>query len=94
MLVVDRVSGPTCTNITHSSLIMDCRELLPQVKVKHCFRETNQCTDILVRIGTTLQLDFIICDSSPIKLFLHFFSLIQLVCMYYGRLCPNIDSVF
>ena len=73
MLVVDRVSGPTCTNITHSSLIMDCRELLPQVKVKHCFRETNQCTDILVRIGTTLQLDFIICDSSPIKLFYIFF---------------------
>lgn len=64
MFVVNWVSSPICTNITHSSLIMDCREfqsLILQVKVKHCFREANHCADTLAKFGATLQQFFFIC---------------------------------
>ena len=52
------------TNIAHSSLILDCRDLvrqIPSVKINHYFREVNQCVliaDWLAKIEITLPHGF------------------------------------
>jgi ribonuclease HI len=86
LLVVNWVSNPNCINITHFSLIMDCRELLnliPQVKVKHCYHEANQCADFLAKHGATSQKDFIIFNS-PLLNYVYSFFMILLVCILIG----------
>nr|POE76898.1 putative ribonuclease h protein [Quercus suber] len=50
--VADWVVGSTSINTAHSVLISNCRylmEQLPKVKLKHCFREANQCVDFLAK---------------------------------------------
>ena len=47
-VVLGWVSGSFNSNLYHASLIIDYRtliNLISQVKMKHCFREVNKCTD-------------------------------------------------
>lgn len=42
-------------------MVADCREGLkeiPQVRIQHCYREANKCTDALARRGALLAQDF------------------------------------
>ena len=43
-------------------LVADCRKFLkdiPQVRIRHCYREANKCVDALARRGALLSRDFI-----------------------------------
>lgn len=60
----------TCTNITHSSFNIECRELLSHI---YSTSEANQCADTLTRLGTTMQQDFVTFDSPPVVLCLQLF---------------------
>ena len=57
-VVMDWVSENTTKNIAHFALISDCRQLMgqiPNLKVKHCYREANQCANRLAKMGATQQ---------------------------------------
>ena len=46
--VVDMLRNSQYTNNLHSSIIEDCRHLIsmiPQIRIKHCYREANRCAD-------------------------------------------------
>ena len=65
---VSLVSQATHTNGELSSLIDDCRNLMkniPQVRLKHCFREANRCTNALAKFGAYMEDDFIVFESLP-----------------------------
>lgn len=70
-----------------SSLIVDYRILfsrIPQVKLLHCFHETNKYADALARKWPFSQKDFMIFDSSlvNISILLYYDS----IGMYYERI--------
>ena len=56
-----------CSNNAHYSLIWYCRQLIGkiQVKVRHCFREANQCADKLAKKGAFQSQDFVIYVDPP-----------------------------
>ena len=65
-LVVDWVGGFNCPNNSCSPLIADCKYLLnqlPRVKLKHYYKKTNRCADVLVRHGAGLMEEFIVYNS-------------------------------
>ena len=87
-VVMDWVSGNTTINIAHSTLISDCRQLMrqiPNLKVKHCYREANQCADRLAKMGTTQQQDFLLFSSPTLDIILLMLYDSAGVC--YERLC-------
>lgn len=60
--MVEWASGSMCNGSAHSTLILDCRQLMrriPSTKIKHCYREVNQCVDRLAKNGADQQHDFI-----------------------------------
>ena len=57
-IVVDWLVNPLRTNLHHSLLISNCRDLVttfPEVRIKHCFREVNHCAGRLAKAGARLQ---------------------------------------
>ena len=49
-------------------LVSDCRESLkaiPCVRIQHCYREANKCTDALARRGALLSQDFSVLIFPP-----------------------------
>ena len=57
-IVVDWLVNPLRTNLHHSLLISDCRDLVttfPEVRIKHYFREVNHCAGRLAKAGARLQ---------------------------------------
>ena len=38
---------------------------IPQVWLKHCFREAKCCSDALAKIGANMQDGFVVFDSPP-----------------------------
>lgn len=36
---------------------------IPQVRLKHCFREANCCADALAKFGTNMEDDFVVFES-------------------------------
>lgn len=55
-VVMNWMSSSACISTAHSSLITNCKFLLaqiPRVKINHCFREANQCTDKLAKNGAS-----------------------------------------
>ena len=69
--MVDAFNLQSCTNTIRSSIMEDCRHLvtqIPQVRVRHVYRETNRCADFLAQLGTTLENDFSIFPSPPVDL--------------------------
>ena len=64
-VVVDWMTDRTRDNIAYSILISDYKyliNLISTVVVKHCYREANQWTDKLARLGGTQQLEFSIFE--------------------------------
>ena len=52
--VVDMLANSQHSNNAISPLIEDCMYLvsqIPQVRIKHCYREANKCADKLARKG-------------------------------------------
>ena len=92
--VVDALSSHSCTNTVIYSIMEDCRHLvnqIPQTRVKHVYREANRCADLLAKIGTGLQNDFVIFSNPPVDL-LSFLE--DDVCgVFVNRLCPVLLAV-
>ena len=89
-VVVDWVAGNASINTAHSVLISDCRylmEQMPRVKIRHCFREANQCADFLAKKGAAQDQDFRIYNDPPVdmSMLLYYDS----IGMYFERLCLN-----
>ena len=64
---ISLVSSNSNSNGDLSGLVDDCRDLplqRPQVKVSHCFKETNCCADALARMGSS-YVDVSLCFVSP-----------------------------
>ena len=89
-LVADWVVGSTSINTAQSVLISDCKylmEQMPRVKLRHCFKEANQCVDFLAKKGAAQEQDFRIYDDPPVdmSMLLYYDS----IGMYFERLCLN-----
>lgn len=57
-IVVDWLVNPLRTNLHHSLLISDCKDLMTtflEVRIKHCFHEVNHCAGRLAKAGARLQ---------------------------------------
>jgi len=66
---VSLLSQATHTNGELSSFIDDCRNLMksiPQVRLKHCFREANRCADALAKFEANMEDDFIVLNPLPL----------------------------
>ena len=66
--VVLALKNPSYANNFISPILDDCRLLvshMPQIQIKHCFRQANRCTDRLTRISFIQTPDFSLFDSSP-----------------------------
>ena len=71
IIMLGWVSGNHSSNSHHFSLIMDCRthiNQIPQVKMKHCYRESNKCVDVLARMGAGSSQDLLLFDSLHMEL--------------------------
>ena len=53
----------------HNTLVQQCRRILQlpdwEVKVNHCFRETNRVADALANLGIGLNCEFIYFNEPP-----------------------------
>ena len=69
--IVDLLTNPLYTNQFAMPIVDDCRQLISQiaqVRIGHCFREANSCTDLLARKGTLQNRDFILYHDPPVDL--------------------------
>ena len=65
-VIVELLNGVECPNTSYSPLLNDCRSLmarLVQVWVRHCFREANQCADLLPKKGCNMVVNFAVFDT-------------------------------
>ena len=71
-------------------ILDDCRQLMTrfqQVRIMHCFRQTNRCADGLARMSFRMLDDFKVYDSPPVDVFDVFEG--DLIGMYLNRICPE-----
>ena len=57
-VIADLMSSSGSRIVSNSSIVANCRLLIsrfPQVKVKHCYRESNSCADALARLDPTTK---------------------------------------
>nr|XP_023886258.1 uncharacterized protein LOC111998394 [Quercus suber] len=91
--VIDILSNPSSPNLAVCSLVDDCRRLIaqiPQVLIRHCYREANRCVDKLASMGGKQQAEFISYNCPPVDLFS--FIDFDLFGLFLRRLCPaNLD---
>ena len=69
--LVDALNNPRYSNSVISPIFDDCKFLLsqiPQVRIKHIFREANKCADYLASYGHSQALDFVIHFVPPVDL--------------------------
>ncbi|XP_030970452.1 uncharacterized protein LOC115990808 [Quercus lobata] len=67
--IVELLNNPRAAERVVSTLVDDCRYLisqLPRVRVKHCVREANRCADVLARLGSKQENDFLVFRSPPV----------------------------
>ena len=60
-VIVDILNKPAYVNNIISPILDDCRLLasrIPQIRVKHCFRQANRCADSLARMNFSLDSAF------------------------------------
>ncbi|XP_065639085.1 uncharacterized protein LOC136071559 [Quercus suber] len=89
--LVDALNNPSYTNIIVSSLFDDCRLLaaqIPQLSIKHIYREANKCADRLAKLGSCQDVDFISYSYPPVELL----PLVVANCqgMVVNRFCPDL----
>ena len=66
--VVVQLMKNSIVNLSLEPLLTDCRLLLrkfPNLGVEHAYREANQCTDALARIGSNSDVHFILFAHPP-----------------------------
>ncbi|KAL0016968.1 hypothetical protein SO802_004037 [Lithocarpus litseifolius] len=75
------------------SLDMEIVKLLasriPQIHIKHCFRQANRCANSLARMSFSIDVDFSSFDSPPVDLVDVFEDDLNGVC--FNRICPELD---
>ena len=60
-LLVDLLDKANDSSSLNNLILADRKEglkLIPQVKIQHCYRETNKCVDALVQRGALLNVEF------------------------------------
>ena len=69
--VVDVFLNPSYQNNAISPILDDCRELMlqfQQVQLRHCFRQANCCADVLARMSTDQDAEFISFSCPPVDI--------------------------
>ena len=89
--LVDAFKNPSYANTIVSSLFDDCKRLaaqIPQLSIKHIYREANRCADHLANVGSDQSLDFSFFFCPPVDLV----PLVMADCqgLYFNRLCPDL----
>lgn len=87
-VIVDLFTNTSNSDLANSPLVDDCRHLTSQFlqnRIKHCFCETNRCTDSLARMGSQQSLEFILFDSPLVDIELHS----DFNSLYLNRRCPE-----
>ena len=88
--IADILNKPNYVNNIISPILDDYRLLasrIPQVRVKHCFRQVNRCADSLARMSFSLDSVFSSFHSLPMDLLDVFED--DLNGVYVNRLCPD-----
>lgn len=70
-VLVDAISNPRYSNTVISPIFYDCKCLLsqiPQVRIKHIFREANKCANRLANFAHSQDLEFITHSVPPVDL--------------------------
>ena len=88
--LVDALNNPSYRNSVISPIFDDCKHLIlqiPQVCIKHVYREANKCADWLANSGHSQSLDFIIHSVPPMSLI----PSVEADChgTWCNRLCPE-----
>ena len=68
-LAVVHLMKNSIVNFSLEPLLTDCRLLLrkfPNIRIEHVYREANQCTDALARIGSTSDVPFFLFAHPPL----------------------------
>ena len=63
--------NPNQANNIISAILDDCRQMMiqiPQIRVRHCYREANRCANKLARMGVQQLVDFCLYEDSPQEL--------------------------
>ena len=69
--VVDCFLNPSYHNNVISPILDDCRQLMRrfrQIQVRHCYRQANRCADMLARMSTDQEHDFISFDCPHVDI--------------------------
>ena len=88
--LADLMNDSGSSSASNSAIVANCRLLIsrfPQVKVKHCYRESNSVADALACQGSKLASDFLYFSSPPPWLFNCYVS--DLYGLFHSRLCPG-----
>lgn len=90
-VLVDALTNQNNSNVIISSLMDDCRQLaaqIPQVRYRHVYREVNRCADHLAKLGSSLDVDFVVFSNPLVDIL----SLVEADCrgLYVNRLCPEV----
>lgn len=94
LVVADLMNNSGNSKAVYSAIVADCRFLIsqvPQVKVSHCYGETNRYANGLAGLGSQQAYDILYYNSPPPCLRVLF--LFDLYGVYHVRLCPNIDVI-
>ncbi|KAL0009213.1 hypothetical protein SO802_010715 [Lithocarpus litseifolius] len=92
LAVADLMGNSRNSKAVYFAIVADYRLLIsqvPQVKVLHCYQETNGCADGLTRLGSQQASDILYHNFPPSCLRDLFLS--DLYGVYHFRLCPNTD---
>lgn len=90
-VLVDALTNQNNSNVIISSLMDDSRQLaaqIPQVRYRHVYREVNRCADHLAKLGSSLDVDFVVFSNPLVDIL----SLVEADCrgLYVNRLCPEV----
>ena len=69
--VVQLLSNSSSANFCAVPLLDDCRNLVSQigqVRISHCFRESNSCAEFLAWLGTHQESCFVLHHDPPVDL--------------------------
>ncbi|XP_023905965.1 uncharacterized protein LOC112017742 [Quercus suber] len=88
--IVELLNNPRAVESVVSAVVDDCRYLisqLPRVRVKHYFREANRCADVLARLGSNQENDFLVFRSPPVDIL--DFLMADANGLYLNRICSE-----
>ena len=92
-IIAELMTNSSNSNAVNSAMVADSRLLISQVsqvKVTHCYQETNRCADGLARVGNKqIDADIMYYNTPPPCLRDYYLSDLYGLC--HVRLCPNSD---